>query len=102
MSANGPEPKVLLADRGYDADAIRDDMKSRGGIAIIPTRRNRKIQISIDCHIYALRNTIERCINKMKNARRLTTQYDKTSASCLGIIHIVAIQISIEYFVNRA
>ena len=38
----GPEPKGLFADGRYDVDAIRNDMKICGGIAIIPTRRNRK------------------------------------------------------------
>lgn len=26
MDADGPAPKVLLADKGYDADFIREDM----------------------------------------------------------------------------
>jgi len=28
MDADGPAPGVLLADKGYDADFIRQDMKS--------------------------------------------------------------------------
>ena len=73
MAADGPEPNVLLADRGYDADFIRDDMEARDGIAIIPTRKNRIAQIPVDGFVYALRNRIERCFNRMKNARRLAT-----------------------------
>jgi transposase len=60
LFADGPEPKVLLADRGYDSDVIREAMETRGGPSIIPTRRSRKVQIAIDDHIYALRNRIER------------------------------------------
>jgi hypothetical protein len=47
-------------------------MESRGGVAVIPAKRNRKMQVPIDGHIYALRNRIERCFNKMKNARRVS------------------------------
>jgi transposase len=101
MQAHGPAPKVLLADRGYDADFIREDMSARGGVAIIRTRKNRKIQIPVDRHIYALRNRIERCFNKLKNARRLATRYDKTAASYLGFIHVVAIRLWMKAFVNR-
>ena len=101
MAADGPEPKFLLADRGYDADFIRDDMEARGGSAIIPTRKNRKIQIPVDGYVYALRNRIERCFNRMKNDRRLATRYDKTASSYLGFIHIVAIRLWIKNFVNR-
>lgn len=38
MDADGPAPKVLLADKGYDADFIRADMERRGGTAMIPTK----------------------------------------------------------------
>ena len=101
IAADGPKPKVLLADRGYDSDFIREDMESRGGYAMIPTRKNRKIQIPVDGYIYALRNQIERCFNKLKNARRLATRYDKTAASYLGFVHIVSCRLWLKHFVNK-
>ncbi len=101
MEAEGPEPKVVLADRGYDSDHIRETLEEKGAAAVIPTRRNRKIQIAVDGHIYALRNRIERCFNKLKNSRRLATRYDKTAASYLGFVHIGAVRIWIREFVNR-
>ena len=64
-------------------------MEQRGGTAMLPTKRNRLIQLPVDPAIYALRNTVERCFNKLKNTRRLATQYDKTTDSYLGLIHIV-------------
>lgn len=85
-----PQPKVLIADRGYDSDAIRDDVHARGGTPVIPARSNRNHPIQIDGFIYALRNMVERCFNKLKNARRLATRYDKTAASYLGFIEIVS------------
>jgi transposase len=85
-----PPTKVLIADKGYDSDAIREDVDAGGGTAVIPPRRNRKEQAPVDGFIYALRNRIERCINRLKNARRLATRYDKTAASYLGFIEIVA------------
>ena len=102
MNADGPAPKVLLADKGYDADFIREDMERRGGVAMIPTKRNRLVQIPVDAAIYALRNMVERCFNKLKNARRLATRYDKTAASYLGFIHIVSIRLWTRQFVNAS
>lgn len=102
MDAEGPAPKVLLADKGYDADFIRYDMQSRGGFAMIPTKKNRLVQIPVDGAIYALRNIIERCFNKLKNARRLATRYDKTAHSYSGFIHIVSIRLWMKQFVNRS
>jgi transposase len=102
MNADGPTPKVLLADKGYDADFIREDMERRGGTAIIPTKRNRLVQLPVDAAIYALRNMVERCFNKLKNARRLATRYDKTADSYLGFIHIVSIRLWMREFVNTS
>ena len=84
ITADGPVPKVLLADKGYDTDAIRQHAKQHKITAIIPMKRNRKLVVEVDRAIYALRNLIERCFNKLKNARRLATRYDKTAASYLG------------------
>ena len=100
MDADAPAPKVLIADKGYDADRIREHTEAKGGVAVIPMRRGRKVQVPIDDHIYALRNRIERCFNKLKNARRLATRYDKTAASYLGFIHIVSVRLWTRHFVN--
>lgn len=101
MEAEGPEPKVVLADRGYDSDHIRETLEEKGAAAVIPTRRSRKLQIPVDGYLYALRNRIERCFNKLKNARRLATRYDKTKASYLGFVQIAAIRLWTNAFVNR-
>jgi transposase len=101
MEADGPEPKVVLSDRGYDSDHIRETLEQKRAATVIPTRKNRKVQIPVDGYIYALRNRIERCFNKLKNFRRLATRYDKTAASYLGFVHITAIRIWIRAFVNR-
>ena len=95
-----PAPKVVVADKGYDADFIRQDLESKSATAVIPGRANRKIPIPIDGHIYAQRNRIERCFNKLKNSRRLATRYDKTAASFLGFVQVASIRLWIRHFVN--
>jgi len=94
-------PKVLIADKGYDADRIRDYVELAGGSAVIPARRNRTSPEPIDGFLYALRNQVERCINKLKCARRIATRYDKTASSYLGFLNIAAIRIWTRQFVNR-
>ncbi|MEM9784792.1 MAG: IS5 family transposase [Pseudomonadota bacterium] len=90
IDADLPPARVLIADKGYDSDAIRDGVEAAGGTPVIPARRTRKAPVAVDGFIYALRNRIERCINRLKNARRLATRYDKTAASYLGFIEITA------------
>lgn len=75
-------------------------MERRSGVAMIPTKRNRLIQLPVDPAIYALRNMVERCFNKLKNARKLATRYDKTADNYLGFIHIVSVRLLLRQFVN--
>ena len=85
-----PVPKVFIADKGYDSNHIRCAIASEGGTPVIPARANRKAQEPVDRITYALQNRVERCLNKLKCSRRLATRYDKTAASYLGFVQIVA------------
>jgi IS5 family transposase len=38
------DPEQMLGDRGFDSDAVRNDIEKRGGEALIPTKANRKVQ----------------------------------------------------------
>ena len=102
MEEEAPAPKVMLGDRGYDADAIRADLAGRGATSIIPTKKNRRIQVEVDRAIYALRNRIERCFNRLKNARRFATRYEKLAETFAGIVNLVSIRLWLRHFVNTA
>jgi transposase len=93
MADNLPEPRVLLADRGYDADRIRKTMSERNILTQIPMRKTRKMRVGVDRALYRLRNMVERCFNKLKNARRVATRYDKTAESYLGFVDISSIRL---------
>ena len=43
MDEPGPQPRVPLADKGYDADFILTDLEARGVAAVIPAKRNHKM-----------------------------------------------------------
>ena len=101
MAEPGPEPKVLMGDKGYDADAILADLQDRGIAAVIPPKRNRKVQPIIDGHLYALRNLVERCFSKLKHSRRLATRYDKTADSYVGFVLVAAIRRGVRRLVKR-
>jgi transposase len=101
MEVEAPDPKVLLADRGYDANAIREDIEERGATPVIPTKKNRRIQVEVDGAIYALRNRIERCFNRLKNSRRFATRYDKLIETFAGFVQLVSIRLWLRNFVNR-
>ena len=65
-----PPAQALIADRGYDAQAVIELVRSRGGCAHIPTQKDRKLQRSVDPAIYRQRNLVERFFCKLKHFRR--------------------------------
>ncbi len=88
-SINGPSDN----GDGYDADSIRDEMRERAIQPVIPMRKSRKKRVGVHRPLYRLRNLVERCFNKLKNARRGATRYDKTAESFLGFIDITSIRL---------
>ena len=51
MNADAPAPGVSFADKGYDANFVREDMEMRGGGAIIPTKRDLLAQLPVGRHL---------------------------------------------------
>jgi transposase len=97
MQAVDCDPKQLLGDKGYDSDAVRQEIADRGGEALIPTRANRKIQYTVDKAIYGLRNRIERFFNRLKNSRRVATRYDKLLESFAAFVILATVRIWIKF-----
>ena len=84
---------MLLADRGYDADWIRELARQQGAWANIPPKRNRKDPICFSPYLYRARNLIERFFNKIKHCRRVATRYDKLAANYLAFVKLASIRI---------
>ena len=66
MQARDSDPAIMLGDRGYDSDPIREDLRDRGATPEIPTRRSRHVQHSVSRPLYALRSRIECFINRLE------------------------------------
>src|ERR1700716_3623458 len=68
---------MLLADRGYDADWIRELARQQGAWAK---------SICFSPYRYRARNLIERFFNKIEQCRRGATRYDKHAANYLAFV----------------
>jgi transposase len=88
-----PPAKALLADRGYDADWLRDALAKRQTEACIPSKSNRKIHIPHDTLLYRKRHRIENMFGKLKDWRRIATRYDRCAHTFMSAIAIAAIVI---------
>jgi transposase len=98
----GRQAEAVLADRGYDSDAIVAAIEAMGAEAVIPSKVNRKIQRPHDKTLYKLRNRIERCFNQLKQFRRLATRYCKRRVAFQATVNLACSTILLKRYVDTA
>ena len=69
-----PKADWFLADRGYDADWLREALEDKGISACIPGRKSRKKTVKYDKRRYKRRNRIEIMFGRLKDWRRVATR----------------------------
>ncbi len=95
------KPNALLADKGYDGDAVRASLLIRGILPIIPPKANRHEPTTCDFRRYRDRNRIERMFGYLKQQRRIATRYDKTALSFASFLNLTGIRRWLPNFVYR-
>ena len=78
----------LIADKGYDTDAILEQAAAQGMNAVIPPKKNRVTQRSYDEDLYKLRHLVENAFLYLKRWRGIATRYAKNSKSFLAAVQI--------------
>ncbi|VTZ49687.1 transposase [Methylocella tundrae] len=85
--------QILLADRAYDSDALRQSLDARGAWANIKPMPNRKNVPAFSSYLYRYRNLVERFFNKIKHYRGVATRYDKRADNFLAGVKLASIRI---------
>jgi transposase len=85
-----PVPSTVVADRGYDSNAVLDLIARSGARPSIPSCSRRIVRRSVDPAIYRQRNLIERFFCKLKQFRRVATRFDKLARNFLAAILIAS------------
>lgn len=80
----------LIADRGYDSDAIRAAVQAQGAEVVILPTRSRKTPIPYDRDVYRTRNLVERLWCRLKDWRRIATRYDKLAVNYMAGVFLIA------------
>jgi transposase len=80
--------QFLLADKGYDSDAIVEQAQRQGMQAVIAPRKNRKDPRSHDKHLYKYRHLVENAFLHLKRWRGIATRYAKNAASFLAAVQV--------------
>ena len=97
-------PTRVTTDKGYIGKRCRQALRSRRISALIPTKdkeraaRQKKgsnggCPFFFDAQEYKKRNIVERCINRLKQFRRVATRYDKRAQNYLAFITFASILI---------
>ena len=89
----GINAEALIADKGYDSDAIIEYASAAGMEAVIPPKRHRKQRREYDKYLYRLRHLVENAFLKLKQWRGIATRYAKNVTSFLAAVHIRCIAI---------
>jgi len=92
----------LIADKGYDADWIRDLIENQDCTPHIPPKSNRYDGITYSKTKYKTRNLIERCFNKLKQFRHIATRYDRSALNYLAMVKIACLRLWLRFYESAA
>jgi transposase len=96
------KPKILIADRGYDAKWVREKLRIKGITPYIPKRR-KKGQIEEPSYnkkikpFYKIRFMVERSIAWIMNYRRVTTRYERYAHIYRAFFQLACIMICLRW-----
>jgi transposase len=82
--------RCVVADKAYDAQALRQAIAAVGAKAVIPPRANRRESIRWSKAIYRHRNLVERFFCRIKHYRRIATRYDKLAERFASFVCLVS------------
>jgi transposase len=90
-------PRRVAGDKGYSFPQVRQWLRRHRIEAVIPQRsdqraRHRGRPLKFDAESYRRRNVVERCINWLKEARRLATRYEKLAVNFLAMAKLAIIR----------
>ena len=84
---------MLLADRGYNADWIREFAAAKGAWANISPKNNRNDPIYFSLYLYRAHNRVVCFFNNIKHCRRVATRYNKLAANYLAFVQLASIRL---------
>lgn len=83
--------QVILADKGYDSDELRNEIFEQGGGTNIAGRKNRKREVPYFKSIGKDRYVIECLFQRLKRFRRINTRYDRLAATFMAFVNLSAL-----------
>lgn len=88
-----PDGGVLLGDKAYDVDWIRERIEAQGAAPNIPDKANRKQRHCFSKALHKERNHVERFFNWIKHFCRIAMRFQKLAANYLAMIKLASIRV---------
>ena len=85
--------QILLGDRAYDSNALRQTVSEQGAWANIKPLTRRIDKPAFSPFLYRYRNLVERFFNKLKHFRAVATRFEKHDANYLALVKLAASRI---------
>jgi transposase len=81
----------VIADKGYDSNALIEMLVEHGCVAVIPPRTCRAgARRAYDRHLYKERFLVEALFQKLKRNRRIAMRFEKLASHFLGMVSLAA------------
>ncbi len=88
---------ILLADRAYDSNHLRETLEARGAWANVRAMPQRLNPPPFSLFLTRYRNLVERFFNKLKHFRAVATRYDKAPENYLASVQLASIRIWLRF-----
>ncbi len=88
---------ILLADRAYDSNSLREWLTKRGAWGNIRAMPQRLEPPIFSHRLYKKRNAVERFFNKIKRFRAVATRYDKRDDNYLASVKLASLRIWLRF-----
>ncbi|WP_115825368.1 IS5 family transposase [Xenorhabdus cabanillasii] len=101
LVVQSPPSDFVIADKGYDSQAFRNDIEQQGATAVIPYRKNnRKSDKKIDKGLYRYRHLVENAFARIKHFRAIATRYDKLARNYASTLALAFVMIWLPMWVE--
>ena len=97
-----PKGAVVLGDRAYDSDWIREVIEDQDCRACIPPQSQRVQDITYSKRLYKQRNLIERFFNKLKQFRHICTRFHRHALHYLAMAKLASVRLWLRHYESTA
>lgn len=82
-----PKADFTIADKGYDSEEVREVIRKKSSVPVIPRKSNSKTgNADIDWCLYKYRHLVENLFARIKHFRGLSTRFDKLKRNYVSVV----------------